>query len=228
MATKIKYTQKELKGPDRFSSTVIAGFDYFSDHSKKIVLIVAAVILVLVAAYIVHNYREGKNDEAAGMFNAAVEKLDSGDLQGALGEFGELRKQYPDKKISKIALYYSGLIDFRLGKYDDSINELNEFLTSGVEEDTLVQSAILTQGLARIEEGKWQQAVQFLEQFRNISEGPVRDRALTNLVLAYEKMGDKAKADAVYKELNKKPAGMNPGVSPVNVNSSSSGKGNNN
>lgn len=227
MATKIKYTQKELKGPDRFSSTVIAGFDYFSDHSKKIVLIVAAVILVLVAAYVVHKYRESKNDEAAGIFNAAVEKLDAGDLQGALGEFGELEKRFPDKKISKIALYYSGLIDFRLGKYDDSINELNEFLTSGVEEDTLVQSAILTQGLARIEEGKWQQAVQFLEQFRDIPEGPVRDRALVNLAIAYEKMGDKAKADSVYMDLNKKPAGMNPGVSPVNVNTPSGKQSNN-
>lgn len=221
MATKIKYTQKELKGPDRFSSTVIAGFDYFSDHSKKIVLTVAAVIIVLVAAYIVHNLKESKNDQAAEMFNSAVLKLDTGDLEGALGEFGELRKRYPDNKISKVALYYSGLIDYKLGKYDDSINQLNEFLTSGVEEDTLIQSAILTQGLARLEEGKWQQTVQFLEQFEKMPEGPIRERALINLAIAYEKMGQKAKADAVYKELYKKPAGINPGVSPVNVNPSS-------
>ena len=227
MATKIKYTQKELKGPDKFSSTVIAGFDYFADHSKKIVLIVGAVILVLVAAYIVHKFREGKNDEAAGMFNAAVEKLDTGDLQGALGEFGELQKKYPDKNISRIAHYYSGLIDYKLGKYDDSINELNEFLASGVDDDTLNQSAILTQGLARIQEGKWQQAVQFLDQFQKMPEGPIRDRALINLAIAYEKMGQKAKADSVYKEMNKKAMGMNPGVSPVNVNPSS-GKSNDN
>lgn len=226
MATKIKYTQKELKGPDRFSSTVIAGFDYFSDHSKKIVLIVAAVIVVLVAAYVVHNYRENKSDQATDMFNSAVLKLDTGDLQGALGEFGELRQRYPDNKISKIALYYSGLIDYKLGKYDDSINALNEFLTSGVEEDTLIQSAILTQGLARLEEGKWQQSVQFLEQFEKIPEGPVRDRALVNLAIAYEKLGQKAKAAAVYKELYKKPDSLNPGVSPVNVNSSSGNQGN--
>jgi len=218
MATKIKYTQKELKGPDRFSSTVIAGFDYFSDHSKKIVLIVSAVIVVLVAAYIVHNLRENKNDEAAAMFNAAVEKLDTGDLEGALAEFANLRKEYPGNKISKIALYYSGVIDYKLGKYDDSINELNEFLTSGVEEDTLIQSAILTQGQARLEEGKWQQAVQFLEQFEKIPEGPVRDRALINLAIAYEKLGQKPKAEAVYRELYKKPAGLNPGVTPVNTN----------
>ena len=227
MATKIKYTQKELKGPDKFSSTVIAGFDYFADHSKKIVLIVAAVIVVLAAAYLVHKYREGKNDEAALMFNTAVEKLDSGDLEGALAGFEEITKQFPDKKISKIAIYYSGVIDYKLGKYDDSINELNEFLTSGVEEDTLIQSAILTQGMARIEEGKWQQAVQFLEQFKEIPEGPVRDRALVNLAIAYEKLGQKAKADAVYRELNKGPAGLNPGFSPVNANASS-GKGGNN
>jgi len=226
MATKIKYTQRELKGPDRFSSTVIAGFDYFSDHSKKLVLIVAAVIIVLVAAYAVHKFRENKSDQAAEMFNSAVLKRETGDLQGALIEFGELRKRFPDKDISKIALYYTGLIDYKLGKYDDCINALNEFLTSGVEEDTLIQSAILTQGLARQEEGKWQQSVQFLEQFEKIPEGPIRQRALINLAIAYEKLGQKAKADAVYKELYKKPEGMNPGVSPVNVNSSSGNQGN--
>ena len=221
MATKVKYTQKELKGPDRFSSTVIAGFDYFSDHSKKIVLIVAAVIVVLVAAYVVHKFRESKSDQAAEMFNSAVLKRETGDLQGALSEFGELRRRYPGNEISKIALYYTGLIDYKLGKYDDCINALNEFLTSGVDEDTLIQSAILTQGLARQEEGKWQQSVQFLEQFEKIPEGPIRQRALTNLAIAYEKLGQKAKADAVYKELYKKPEGINPGVSPVNVNPSS-------
>ena len=221
MATKIKYTQKELKGPDRFSSTVIAGFDYFADHSIKIVLVVAAVIVVLVAAYMVHNYRENKNDEATAMFNSAVEKLDTGDLQGAREEFVALRKEYPDKKISNIALYYSGIIDYKLGKYDDSINALNEFLTSGVDEDTLIQTAILTQGQARLEEGNWQQTVQFLGQFEKMPEGPIRDRALVNLAIAYEQMGQKAKADAVYKELYKKPAGLTSGTSQANVRPSS-------
>lgn len=221
MATKIKYTQKELKGPDKFSSTVIAGFEYFSDHSKKIVLIVAAVIAVLIAAYLVHGYREDRDDQATEMFNSAVEKFNAGNDKEALDEFLALREQFPDNKITKIALYYAGIIDFRLGNYDESITVLNEFLGSGVDEDLLIQSALLTQGLARFEQGKWQQAVEFLSQFEKIPEGPVRDRARIHLALAYEKLGQPRKAEAIYKDLYKRPAGMNPGVSPVNVNPSS-------
>jgi outer membrane protein assembly factor BamD (BamD/ComL family) len=226
MATKIKYTQKELKGPDKFSSTVIAGFEYFSEHSKKIVLIVVAVIAVLIAAYVLQGFRENKDDEAADMFNSAVEQFNAGNEQEALNGFLALRKEFPDNKITKIALYYAGVINFRLGNYDESINELNEFLNSGVDEDLLIQSALLTQGLARFEQGKWQQAVEFLSQFEKMPEGPIRDRARIHLALSYEKMGQPQKAEVIYKDLYKKPAGMNPGVSPVNVNPSSAKEGN--
>jgi predicted negative regulator of RcsB-dependent stress response len=153
MATKIKYTQKELTGPDKFSSTVIAGFEYFSDHSKKIVLIVITVIVVLVAAYLVQGHRENKDDAANTMFNSAVVQLNAGNDQEALNGFNALRNEFPDNKITKIAVYYAGIINFRLGNYDESVNDLNQFLNSGVEEDMLTQSALLTQGLARFEQG---------------------------------------------------------------------------
>jgi outer membrane protein assembly factor BamD (BamD/ComL family) len=221
MATKIKYTQKELKGPDKFSSTVIAGFEYFSDHSKKIVLIVVTVIVVLVAAYLVQGHRENKDDAANTVFNSAVVQLNAGNDQEALNGFNALRNEFPDNKITKIAVYYAGIINFGLGNYDESVNDLNQFLNSGVEEDMLVQSALLTQGLARFEQEKWQQAVELLSQFEKIPEGPLHERARIHLALAYEKLGQPQKAEAVYKELYKRPDGINPGMSPVNVNPSS-------
>ncbi|MGH7892000.1 MAG: tetratricopeptide repeat protein, partial [Thermodesulfobacteriota bacterium] len=112
MATKIKYTQKELKGPDKFSSTVIAGFEYFSDHSKKIVLIVVTVIVVLVGAYLFQGHRENKDDAANTVFNSAVVQLNAGNDQEALNGFNALRNEFPDNKITKIAVYYAGIISF--------------------------------------------------------------------------------------------------------------------
>jgi len=226
MATKIKYTRKELKGPDKFSSTVIAGFEYFSDHSKKIVLVVGAVIVVLVAAYAINRHGEGNQDKAATMFTGAVEKYNAGDLNGAVTEFLALKSAYPDAKITKIALYYAGLINFKLGKYDESINELDEFLNSGVKEDMLIQSALLTQGLARFEQGNWQQAVEFLSQFQKMPDGPLRDRANVHLAMAYEKMGQPQKAKEIYREMNKAASGMNRGLPPVSVNTSVKAKTN--
>ena len=221
MATKIKYTQKELKGPDKFSSTVIAGFEYFSDHSKKIVLIVVTVIVVLVGAYLFQGHRENKDDAANAMFNSAVGQFNAGNDQEALNDFNALGKEFPENKITKIAVYYAGLINYRLGKYDDSINDMSQFLNYGVDEEMLTQSALLTQGLARFEQGKWQQAVELLSQFEKMPEGPLHERARAHLALAYEKLGQPQKAQAVYKEIYKRPAGVNPGMSTANMDTSS-------
>ncbi|MGH7892792.1 MAG: tetratricopeptide repeat protein, partial [Thermodesulfobacteriota bacterium] len=155
------------------------------------------------------------------VFNSAVVQLNAGNDQEALNGFNALRNEFPDNKITKIAVYYAGIISFRLGNYDESVNDLNQFLNSGVEEDMLIQSALLTQGLARFEQEKWQQAVELLSQFEKIPEGPLHERARIHLALAYEKLGQPQKAEAIYKELYKRPDGINPGMSPVNVNPSS-------
>ncbi|MFI5324082.1 MAG: tetratricopeptide repeat protein [Thermodesulfobacteriota bacterium] len=212
MAKKIKYTQKELKGPDKFSSTVIAGFEYFSDHSKKIVLIVAAVIVVLIAGYILNNLRENKNVDATKMFNEAVLKYNAGNNEEALKGFQSLKANYPNNKISSIALYYTGIIDFKLGKYDGSINALNEFLDSGVDQDMLVQSAVLMQGLARFKQGKWQQAIEFLSKVQQEQGSPYEETAKIHMALAYEKLGQTEKAKAIYKNLYNVNTGINAGM----------------
>jgi outer membrane protein assembly factor BamD (BamD/ComL family) len=217
MAKKIKYTQKELKGPDKFSSTVIAGFEYFSDHSTKIVIVVMAVIAVLVAGYLVSTFREHKNIDATKMFNEAVTKYKAGDNEDALKEFQALKAKYPNNKISSIALYYAGIIDFKTGKYDQSINELNEFLDSGVDQDLLIQSATLTQGLARFEQGKWQQAIQFLSQIPEGQGSPYEETAKIHMALAYEKLGQPAKAKAIYKDLYNVNTAFSSGMATTNL-----------
>jgi outer membrane protein assembly factor BamD (BamD/ComL family) len=221
MAKKIKYTQKELKGPDKFSSTVIAGFEYFSDHSKKILLFVVAIVVLLVAGYLVSGYRERSNVEATKMFNEAVLKYNAGNNEEALKEFLSFKTKYPDAKITSIALYYAGIIDFKLGKYDDSIKELNEFLNSGVDQDMLIQSAILTQGLARFKEGKWQQAIEFLSKVQQGQGSPYETPAKIHMALAYEKMGQAQKAKTIYKDLYRADTGFNPGMTTTNLTPSS-------
>ncbi len=218
MAKKIKYTQKELKGPDKFSSTVIAGFEYFSDHSRKIVLFVVIIIAVLVAAYIANGYRENKGGEAVTVFNDAVVKYKAGNNEEALSEFLSLKTKYPDQKITDIAIYYAGIINFKLGKYDECINDLNEFLDAGVDEDTLNQSAVLTQGLARFKQGQWQQAIEFLSKFPRGQGSPYLERAQIHMAMAYEKLGQPQKAEAIYKDLYKTDTGLNRGMSSANLN----------
>lgn len=224
MAKKIKYTQKELKGPDKFTTAVISGFEYFQDHTTKILVIVVAVIVVLAGSYAINVYRGKKNEQASVMFDQAVLKYDSGSYEEALDEFKAVQREFPDKNISAISLYYIGLINYNQGNYEESARTLNDFINSGIDESMLIQSAILTQGLASFEEGKWQQAIEYLTKLESEPFGPYGDRAKLYMALSYEKLGQPEKAETLYRELDQSQTGFNPGMSPVSVNPSAQGE----
>ncbi|MEQ9618730.1 MAG: tetratricopeptide repeat protein [Deltaproteobacteria bacterium] len=220
MAKKIKYTQKELKGPDKFTTAVISGFEYFQDHTTKILIIVVSVIVVLVGAYAINVYTAKKHEEASVMFDQAVQKYDSGSYAEALDEFKTVQREFPDKNISGIALYYTGLINYKQGNYEESIRTLDDFINSGIDENMLIQSAILTQGLASFEEAKWQQAIDYLTKLESEPLGAYSDRAKLYMALSYEKLGQPEKAETLYRELDRPETGFSSGMSPVSVNPS--------
>ncbi len=222
MAKKIKYTEKELKGPDQFTRTVISGFEYFADHTTKILVIVVAIIVVLAAAYTVSTYSGKKEEKASVMFDAAVEEYESGNYEQALNEFLLVNREFSGSNISNIALYYAGLINYRLGNYDESVNNLNGFLGSGVNDRILDQSAIFTQGLARYKQGKWQEAIDYLSKVSSAPEGgPYTAQARLLSALSYEKLGKPEQAETLYRELNQNQPAVNSGMSPVTINPSS-------
>ena len=221
MAKKIKYTQKELKGPDKFTTTVISGFEYFADHTTKILVIVVSIIVVLSAAYIYNNYKRGKDDKASVMFDQAVATYEAGNYEQALSEFMKVRNEYGSKNISGIALYYAGLSNYYLGNYEESVNNLEAFIASGLSDRVLTQSATFTQGLAKFEEGKYQQAIDYLSKINAERGDPYAEQAKLLIAKSYEKMGKPEQAKNVYEELDRMQTGMNQGMSPVTANQAS-------
>ncbi len=87
MATKIKYTEKELKQPDEFNKTVGRVIDYASDHAKKILIALAIIIAILVGAFFVNSNSQKKELEANIMFDNAFALFDVGDYEVALKGF---------------------------------------------------------------------------------------------------------------------------------------------
>lgn len=222
MAKKIKYTEKELKGPDQFTRTVISGFEYFADHTTKILVIVVAIIVVLVAAYTVNRYTASKGEKASVMLDQAVEEYDAGNYTQALEGFLTVSREYGDKEISGIALYYAGLINYKLGDYEESIHNLNGFLSSGVDDRILTQSAVFTQGIAEYKQGKWQEAIDHLSGLSAGDESsPYAEQSKLITALCYEKLGDTKRAEAIYREMNQSKAGISPQMSPVTISPSS-------
>ena len=218
MATKIKYTEKELKQPDEFNKTVTRAIDFTADHGKKILIGICVVIVIIIAAFIINSGSEKTKIEANKMFDSAMALYNNGDNQGALNGFLETEKAYPDQGVSNIALYYAAIINFNQGNYSEVVSLLKRFESNEVDEPLLVDSALLTQGMAYFNQNEWQKAI---DHFAEITDptSPYERPAKLHTALSYEKLGDKERAEAIYNQMAATQSGLNPGVSTINPQS---------
>lgn len=215
MATnKIKYTEKELKQPDEFNKTITRAIDFTSDHGKKILIVVSVVVVVLIAAFIISSSSEQQTLDANKSFDNAFALFEAGDNEGALKGFLATSEQYPDQAISNIALYYAALVNFNDEKYDESVTLLNRFDANESSEPMLVESATLTMGLAYFNQNEWQKAIDYLSKITDPTS-PYEHQAKLYTALSYEKLGDPARANSIYEQMNQTQTGINPGTSTV-------------
>jgi hypothetical protein len=214
MATKIKYTQKELKQPDEFNKTVARVIDFTADHSRKILIGLAVMIALLIGGYVVKSNSQKNELDANNMFDSALALFDVGDSQGALKGFLDTAEQYPGQGISNIALYYAAIINFNDGNYNESVNLLSRFESNEVNEPMLVESAILTQGLAYFNQNEWNKAIDYLSKINNPAS-PYEKQAKHHIALSYEKLGDTDRAKSIYDQIYQNQAGSSPGLSSV-------------
>lgn len=208
MSTKIKYTEKELKQPDEFNKTIARIVDYVADNAKKILIGVAAVIFILIAAYFINSGSEQKRIDANNMFQSAMALKIAGDNEGALKVFLETEQKYPDQGVSNIALYYAAIINYDQGNYAETINLLDRFEKSEVDEPFLVESATLTQGLSYFNQNEYQKAIDY---FSNITDpsSPYERQAKVYTALSYEKLGDTKRAREILDQIAQTQAGLN-------------------
>ena len=214
MATKIKYTEKELKQPDEFNKTITRIIDYTSEHAKKIVIAIAVIIAILIAAYFINTSSENNTLEANQLYDNAIAQLQAGDSEGALAGFLNTVDQYPDEGISNIALYYAAVINFNKSNYSESVNLLNRFESSEVNDPMLVESATLTQGLAYFNQNEWQRAIDYFSKITDPTS-PYEQQAKLYSAMSYEKLGDTDRAKSIYNQLSQNQAGTTQGIPTV-------------
>lgn len=214
MSTKIKYTEKELKQPDEFNKTVARIIDFTADHGKKILIAIGVVIVILVAAFVLNSTSEQSVLEANSLYDSALAKFDAGDTEGALQGFLEVEQKFSGQGISNLAIYYAALINFNNENYEESINLLNRFEAQELNEPMLVDSAVLTQGLAYFNQNEWQKSIDYLSQITDPSS-PYENQAKMHMAMSYEKLGDTDRANAIYNQIYQNQPGTNPGLSSV-------------
>jgi hypothetical protein len=211
MSKKVKITQKELKGPDKFREAISNAVVFISDNYKKFLYGLGGVIIIVVAAFVVISIFESQKNEASSKFKEALDSYDIGKSEEALGKFLAIRNEYPDADISKIALYYAATINYDMGKYDESVKLLDDFLGSDLKDQTLRDAAYLTLGLSSFNEGKWQEAIDSLSKLEK-GGSPFENQAKLHIGLSLERLGRYSEAEKIYKDILSSQSGDSQGL----------------
>lgn len=114
-------------------------------------------------------------------------------LMGKVSEAEDCFNKAAEEK-SEVAPYYQGLLFMRLGKYNDAVDSLNNFLEQ--ESQGSISPALAYNQIAgcMIQQGKYKESIDYLSKGLEYGRTSAHKSLLKNLVLSYEKIGSYKKA----------------------------------
>lgn len=211
MAEKIRYTRKDLKGPDEFISTFSRTLSWVRDNAAKVGA-AAAVVVVLVGgvlgAQAYFRWQESKaTRDLWPHLNRAREVLLSpaGADEEKLARLEQFLTAFiamhPRADSTVYARYYLGSISFLRKNYDLSATQFRAARDSAKENE--VMRFLLTQALAQALEAKGDYAAA-AESYRDAAAaaaGELRTQAQMGQARTLELAGRKTEAVALYRQI---------------------------
>ena len=140
--SKIKYTTKELKRPDRFREFLGESLENLSRYFNRILVGIGAIVVVLLAVCFVSSQEEEINLMANEQFQKALKSYEGGEMENSLSRLQALREEHPKADVSLLALYQMGMINYKLGNFEEATKHLELFLDEDPEDDIFLTAQI--------------------------------------------------------------------------------------
>lgn len=199
---KIQQEPDELQNVEQALSKT----EQFIENNRKNLVIGLCVVAVVAAAIVwfFNGYVAPKNVEAGDKMATAVRyfELDSFALalngDGVNEGFIEIMDNYGVTEQSNLAAFYAGVCEYKLGNYDEAISYLNKFSAASV---NMEPAAITLIGDCYVAKGDAKVAVKYFEKAGAIENKLTAPRALNKAGIAYESMGEWAKAEKCYQTI---------------------------
>lgn len=180
--------------------------EQFIENNRKNLVIGLCVVAVVAAAIVwfFNGYVAPKNVEAGDKMAAAVRYFERDSFALALNGDGvnegfiEIMDNYGVTEQANLAAFYAGVCEYKLGNYDEAISYLNKFSAASV---NMEPAAITLVGDCYVAKGDANTAVKYFEKAGAIENKLTAPRALNKAGIAYESMGEWAKAEKCYQTI---------------------------
>jgi TolA-binding protein len=205
MAKKEEHKHELLENPEALKEK-LAGAENWLEQNPKIVVGVAAAILILVGGYFAFNYyKNNQNDLAQKEMFQAVYYFEADSLDKALNGDGnnlgflEIIDEYGITDAGNLAHYYAGVSYLKQGKFELARLYLEDFSAS----DLLIQArAYSLVGDSYMEEQKYDDAAKYYSKAANYKPNKYFSPSyLMKEALAYEKLNQPDKARETYDKI---------------------------
>ena len=205
MAKKEEHKHELLENPEALKEK-LAGAENWLEQNPKIVVGVAAAILIIVGGYFAFNYyKNSQNDLAQKEMFQAVYYFEADSLDKALNGDGnnlgflEIIEEYGVTDAANLANFYAGVSYLKQGKFELARLYLEDFSAN----DLLIQArAYALVGDSYMEEKKYDDAAKYYNKAANYKPNKhFSPSYLMKEALAYEKLNQNDKARETYDKI---------------------------
>ncbi len=223
MKEKINEKTHEIAGPAGEETNTVAKIQaYIEEHRNLVIGVSVGIIVVVIGLFLLNNYmkkKEAENIENASFALSKVqqiylandyEKALHGDQQILVNNrpmlgLVEIADKYDGTKSAKVAALYAADCYVKLGKYKEAIPYFEEAAES--ESAVIKEGAFAGLGICSEFEGNYSEAAESYEKAIAYAKVPAnKDRYKYFQGLCYEKMGEKEKAENLFREIIAKDA----------------------
>ena len=209
MATKKKTRKQLLKEPDEFITFTGKAITFITGYQKQISYMLCAIVAIVIIFFGYRFFAQRAETKAFTRLGQTQSKYDT--LKKTSSEtaaysqvseaFQSIIKKYGGNAGGKLARVIYANISFDAQQYEKAIalykQSLNDF-----KDDKLVYNMILNNlghAYQRVEDE--QNAAAYFEKAASATDSPIREDALFNLGLMYEKLGEATKSQKTLQEI---------------------------
>lgn len=196
MAGKKKIGRKELlKKPDEFITFSNRAYQWIRVHSRKVILGVSAVILLVALFFGYSAYQNRQERLAHEKYFSALELADPAQR---LAELEALLQKYPRTRTASLASISAGHLYFQKKEYARAVALYQKALNQGKFPPDVRSLILENLAYAYEQKGDLAQAASTFSRITQEKEELLKEEALLNTARVYQKMGKTQEARTAY------------------------------